>query len=164
MSRGRADIANTAMRIFLQEMGSAYDQERGLTPYRGGPDFDRVVEFFDRRCCYCGTNFTSDLRAVQDHLIPMNRTDLGLHAWGNIVAACPPCNAKKQGRDWKDFIIERAGADARERHKRVSEFIKEYEYRPALDLADVASELYEEIGSISMTLIQARVKRIREKL
>src|SRR5438445_8889606 len=44
-------------------------------------------------------------RAAQDHLIPTNKTSLGLHAWGNIVPACADCNGKKQGSDWRDFII-----------------------------------------------------------
>lgn len=145
-------------------MGAAYDQERDLAPYRGGPDLARIVDFFDGRCCYCDAEFAEGRRPVQDHLIPMNRTALGLHAWGNIVPACQICNAKKQGRDWKDFIIERAGAHAQERHRRVTELIREYDYRPSLDLSDVAGELYDEIGSISMTLIQAKVKRVRQKL
>ena len=34
MARGRADVANTALRIFLQEMGAEYDKERGFTPLR----------------------------------------------------------------------------------------------------------------------------------
>jgi hypothetical protein len=164
MARGRADIANTALRIFLQEMGAAYDEERGLTPYRGGKDFDVIKSFFGNRCCYCDIDFATAGAAAQDHLIPMNKTNLGLHAWGNIVPACPPCNAKKQGSDWRDFIIERAGAHASERHTRVREFLNQYSYRPSLDLSSIAEELYEEVGSIAMTLITAKVKRIRSKL
>lgn len=164
MARGRADIANTALRIFLQQMGAAYDEERGLTPWRGAKDLPQVVEFFSGRCCYCDTEFVPGVSAVQDHLIPMNKTDLGLHAWGNVVASCSPCNAKKQGGDWRDFIIERAGAQAAERHKRVKEFLQHYGYAPSLDLRDIASELYDEVGSIAMTLITSKVQRVRSRL
>jgi hypothetical protein len=160
----KANIANTAIRIFLQDMGAAYDEERGLPPYRGGHDFAKVKEFFGDRCCYCGVEFSAAIPAVQDHLIPMNKTDLGLHAWGNVVPACHPCNAKKQGGDWRDFIIERAGADAQERHTRVKAFRDEYKYAPSFDLVDTAEELYEEVGSIAMTLIGAKIKRVRAKL
>src|SRR4051812_12819789 len=111
MARGRADIANTALRIFLQEMGAAYDQERGLRPYGGSKDFATVRGFFGDRCCYCDVELAPG-SAAQDHLIPMNKSGLGLHAWGNVVPACSPCNAKKQGGDWRDFIIERAGPNA----------------------------------------------------
>lgn len=159
MPRGQADIANTALRIFLQEMGAAYDDERGLPRYGATGDFLVVQEYFGGRCCYCGDEFGPNLRPVQDHLIPMNRTDTGLHAWGNIVPACGPCNAKKQGRDWKDFIIERAGPDAAERHARVKTFLAEYRYEPATDLRVVAGELYEDVGVISMALIRAKIKR-----
>lgn len=163
MARGRADIANTALRIFLQEMGAAYDQERGLTPYGGAKDFAKVKDFFGGRCCYCDVELTGS-SAAQDHLIPMNKTSLGLHAWGNVVPACGPCNAKKQGGDWRDFIIQRAGAQAAERHARMRAFLDEYRYGPARDLREVAEELYEEVGNIAMTLIEAKIKRERKKL
>lgn len=163
MARGRSDIANTALRIFLQEMGAAYDEERGLQPYRGGKDFTNVKAFFGDRCCYCDVEFAIS-GAVQDHLIPMNKTDLGLHAWGNIVPACQACNAKKQGGDWRDFVIQRAGAHASERHMRVKDFLDTYSYKPVLDLRDTAEELYEEVGSIAMTLIATKIKRLRDKL
>ena len=163
MPRGRPDIANTALRIFLQETGAAYDEERGYAPYRGSKDFSTIRDFFGQRCCYCNADFSS-ASAVQDHLIPTNKTDLGLHAWGNIVPACQVCNAKKQGHDWRDFIIERAGSDAGERHARVRAFLEQYHYQPSFDLRETAEELYDEVGGIAMTLIAAKVKRIRTRL
>lgn len=164
MPRGRPDIANTALRIFLQEMGAAYDEERNRPLYKGGKHFDEVKDFFGGRCCYCGIEFGPNVPAVQDHLIPMNKADLGLHAWGNIVPSCQACNAKKQRQDWRDFIIARAGAQAAERHARVKAFLEHYDYEPSFGLRDVAEELYEEVGSIAMTLISAKIKRVRDKL
>jgi hypothetical protein len=164
MARGRPDIANTALRIFLQEMGAAYDVERGLPPYKGTKDdAAKIRDFFGNRCCYCDTELAPGLVA-QDHLIPMNKTGLGLHAWGNVVPACGPCNAKKQGGDWRDFIIERAGPHAAERHARMKAFLDHYKYAPTHDLREVAEELYEEVGAIAMTLIESKVKRVRAKL
>jgi 5-methylcytosine-specific restriction endonuclease McrA len=159
MPRGQADIANTALRIFLQEMGAAYDGDRGLRAYGSKGDFEEVRAFFGARCCYCGAEFGPERRAVQDHLIPMNKTDAGLHAWGNVVPSCDPCNAKKQGRDWREFMIERAGEYAAERHARVKDFVLQYRYDPSLDLKSVAAELYEEVGNVSMTLIQTKIRR-----
>lgn len=164
MARGRPDIANTALRIFLQEMGAAYDEERGRLPYNGRAHFTEIRDFFDGRCCYCGAEFGPALPAVQDHLVPMNKASLGLHAWGNVVPACQACNAKKQQRDWRDFIIERAGSMAGERNARVRAFLDHYNYGPSFQLAEVAEELYEEVGSIAMTLIDAKLKRVRAKL
>lgn len=164
MPRGRPDIANTALRIFLQEMGAAYDEERGRSPYKGSKHFKEIQDFFGGRCCYCGIDFSTSTPPVQDHLIPMNKADLGLHAWGNIVPACQSCNASKQRKDWRDFIIERAGADAGERHARVRDFLDTYDYKPTFQLREVAEELYEEVGSIAMTLINTKIRRVREKL
>jgi hypothetical protein len=161
MPRGRPDIANTALRIFLQEMGAAYDQERGLTPYRGGRDFAEVKEFFAGRCCYCGREFGPTLSAVQDHLFPMNKADLGLHAWGNVVPACQECNARRQRQDWRDFIIVRAGSEAAERHARVKAFLEHYSYQPSYDFRVAADELYEDVGAIAMTLIKNKLDRAR---
>jgi hypothetical protein len=145
-------------------MGVAYDQERGREPYRKIKNFKEVQEFFGGRCCYCGLEFGPTAPAVEDHLIPTNKTDVGLHAWGNVVPACRECNAKKQGGDWKDFIIQRAGVDASERHARMQDFLREYKYNPTNDLRQVAGELYDEVGAVAMTLIQAKVKRLKDRL
>ena len=74
------------------------------------------------------------------------------------------CNAKKQRKDWRDFIIERAESEAGERHARMKAFLEEYTYKPSFELRDVAEELYEEVGSIAMTLISAKIKRMSNKL
>jgi hypothetical protein len=163
MARDKSGIANMAVRIFLQDMGRVYDEERGLSPYNGRQHFKAVREFFDDRCCYCGVEFETT-SPHQDHLVPVNKKDLGLHAWGNVVPACQSCNAKKHGSDWRDFIVQRAGADARERHAKVRAFVAEYRYKPSFDLSDTAEELYAEIGGIAMTLINEKVKRVRKSL
>src|SRR4051794_13891431 len=108
MPKARADIANTAVRIFLQEMGREYDKERDFEPFKKKHLREEVLRFFDGRCCYCGADLPAS-SAHGDHLVPTNRTDLGLDAWGNIVPACGPCNSTKHGQDWRDFIIQRAG-------------------------------------------------------
>src|SRR4051794_33445824 len=114
--KARADIANTAARIFLQDFGAAYDEMRGLPRYVKAKHFPTVREFFGERCCYCGVEFGPGHQAVEDHLIALNQSDLGLHGWGNIVAACAACNAAKQGRPWHEVVAERAGVNAAERY------------------------------------------------
>jgi hypothetical protein len=145
MARAKSDIANTALRIFLQEMGVAYDVERGLKPYssaRPAKDFTVVRAFFGDRCCYCDVDLGT-VRTAQDHLIPMNKTSLGLHAWGNVVPACLDCNARKQAREWHAFLVERAGQSAAERYRRVTEFVT---------------------SDVAMTLIKAKIRRVSGKL
>lgn len=162
--RSKSDISNMSVRIFLHEMGVTYDVERNLEPYSKRKHFESIKLFFEHRCCYCGAPFESNRRAVEDHLIPTNQTSLGLHAWGNIVPSCDDCNAKKQGSDWKDFIIERAGSLAKERHSRMKEFIELHQYHPHADLSQIASELYREVGEIAMALIRSKIDRARETI
>lgn len=145
-------------------MGAAYDEERGLPPYGGKKHFEEVRGFFDDRCCYCGDQLLTS-RVAQDHLIPMNKASIGLHAWGNVVPACQDCNAKKQGREWHAYLVERAGANASERYQRIGAFVSTYAYAPDLSgLREIVDELYEEVGQIAVTLITMKVKRARDKL
>ena len=166
MPRGRADIANTALRIFLQEMGAAYDEERELPLYDGRRHFLEVRAFFGERCCYCGANLDeAPGDTAQDHLIPMNKSSLGLHAWGNVVPACQACNSKKHGQEWHAYLVQRAGADASERYRRVTDFVAHYQYAPDLErLRGAAEALYAEVGTVGMALITLKVRRVRDGL
>jgi hypothetical protein len=47
------------------------------------------------RCQYCLRSFTSN-QLTLDHVIPSSRG--GKHDWGNVVAACFPCNNRKSDR------------------------------------------------------------------
>jgi hypothetical protein len=40
------------VRIFLQEMGTAYDRERGLEPFAKKHLKGEVLELFDSHCCF----------------------------------------------------------------------------------------------------------------
>ncbi len=62
-------------------------------PYRTTVPLSRRAVFArdGGRCQYCG-------RAAEnlDHVVPRSRG--GAHAWENVVAACRPCNARKEDR------------------------------------------------------------------
>ena len=80
MARSKSDISNSAIRIFLQDVGKFYDQARGYEPF--GPKVaqkDELLEYFQNECCFCGAKINRKSLS-QDHLIPMNKTSLGLHA------------------------------------------------------------------------------------
>ena len=160
--KARSDIANTAVRIFLQDFGAEYDLARGLPKYQKARHLPEIAEFFDGRCCYCGREFGLGNAPVQDHLVPLNRTDLGLHAWGNIVASCASCNAYKQGKPWHEVVAAKAGPAAAERYTRISEFVSRYRYEPPYDLAAATADLYSEAGEVTMALIRTKIKRTRE--
>lgn len=69
MARSKSDISNSAIRIFLQDVGKFYDEARGFEPF--GPKVaqkDELLEFFNYQCCFCGASI--DRKSLsQDHLI-----------------------------------------------------------------------------------------------
>lgn len=62
-------------------------------PYQARVTLNRRAVFArdDNRCQYCGAQAEN-----LDHVIP--RSKGGPHTWENVVAACRPCNARKQDR------------------------------------------------------------------
>ena len=159
MARSKSDIANSAIRIFLQEVGKFYDEERGYESF--GPKVgqkDELLAFFSHQCCFCGTAI--DRKSLsQDHLIPMNKTSLGLHAWGNVVPCCGACNNEKQQKPWREFIIQKVGQEAELRTSKIDQFVDSKNYDPSLNLHEYADNLYEDIGEVAMTLIRLRYKQ-----
>jgi len=159
MARSRSDISNSAIRIFLQDVGKFYDEARGLEPF--GPKVvqkEELLYFFNDQCCFCGRAIDKNSLS-QDHLIPMNKSSLGLHAWGNVVPCCSPCNNEKQQKPWQEFIVMKAGDFAVERTARIQSFVQLKNYDPRLNLHEFADNLYEDIGAVAMTLINLRYKQ-----
>lgn len=62
-------------------------------PYRARDSLSRRAVFVrdDFRCQYCGRSADN-----VDHIIPKSRG--GGHTWDNVVAACRPCNSRKENR------------------------------------------------------------------
>lgn len=165
MARSKSDIANSALRIFLQEVGKFYDKERGFEPF--GPkkkQKQELLDYFNHECCFCGTEI-SEKTLSQDHLIPMNKASLGLHAWGNVVPCCQKCNNEKQQKPWADFIKTKSdGSILVSRQKRINEFVVKHNYDPNLHLDEYAGNLYEDVGEVAMTLIDLRYKQAQEAI
>ena len=86
MARSKFDISNSAIRIFLQDVGKFYDEARGFfDPF--GPKVsqkDELLDFFKHECCFCSAEINRKSLS-HNHLISMNKKSLGLHAWGNVV-------------------------------------------------------------------------------
>ena len=123
MARSKSDISNSAIRIFLQDVGRFYDQARNYEPFipKVGQK-EELLKFFDHSCCYCGVSIDRNSLS-QDHLIAMNKTALGLHAWGNVVPCCTDCNNEKQQKPWREFAVAKAGPLAEARIQRIAEFV-----------------------------------------
>jgi len=63
-------------------------------------DWKETKAYFGNKCAYCGA---SDKDLIQDHVIPINKDDLGEHKLGNIVPSCRSCNSKKSNQDYRKF-------------------------------------------------------------
>jgi 5-methylcytosine-specific restriction endonuclease McrA len=163
MARSKSDISNSAIRIFLQDVGKYYDQARGFDPFIPKvSQKDELLEFFNNKCCYCSKPI--DRKSISlDHLIPMNKTALGLHAWGNVVACCQGCNNEKQQTDWSDFLKKKVEGEVFDSQRdRIEQFVASKNYDPNLNLHEYADNLYEDIGAVAMTLINLRYKQAED--
>lgn len=131
--RSFADVPNRIVRLFLQEAGRQYDANRGHPRFGSMPP--ALLARFDNACAYCG----APPPLVEEHLVPINRTAVGLHAWGNIVPACKACNDLKAGNSWASHAKLN---DAR--RDRIAAYIAEYGYAPDVtELRVVLGKLYE---------------------
>jgi hypothetical protein len=133
--RSFADVPNRIVRLFLQEAGREYDANRGY-PRFGSMTADLVARF-GGCCAYCGEPPPPTL--VEEHLVPMNRQSVGLHAWGNVVPACKPCNDVKAGHPWLSHPrldpVRRAAIEG---------YVSEFGYDPDVaELRIVLGKLYE---------------------
>jgi len=133
--RSYADVPNRIVRLFLQEAGRQYDANRDYPKF--GKMTSALLDRFDGRCAYCGTPPPPVL--VAEHLVPMNRESVGLHAWGNVVPACKGCNDIKKGNSWHIHPM----LDAT-RRAAIETYIAEYKYDPDVaELKDVLGKLYD---------------------
>jgi hypothetical protein len=66
MAKGRADISNFALRVFLQKVGQMYDTQRGFEPFKPTKkQWITVSNFFGGRCCYCNAQLNRE-EATED--------------------------------------------------------------------------------------------------
>jgi hypothetical protein len=93
----------------------------------------------------------------------MNKSALGLHAWGNVVACCQGCNNEKQQTNWRDFLQKKSEAQGLSmRRNKIDQFVASKNYDPNLNLHEYADNLYEDIGAVAMTLINLRYKQAED--
>lgn len=164
--RSKSDISNSAIRIFLQNVGKFYDEARGYEVFKPTKSQkEELLDFFEHECCYCGVEIDSKTLS-QDHLIPTNKEYLGLHAWGNVVPCCQSCNNKKQQRSWQEFLDSQdlSNAVKQTKIKRITDFVDLKKYDPNLGLHDYAGNLYEDVGTVAMTLINNRYKHATDAI
>jgi len=105
----RQDASNAAVRAALTLLGERRDAAvLGLAPgdLRGKKLRAALSGEFNNLCAYCEKKLGESFDV--DHLVPMNRSALGLHMYGNLVPACKPCNSSKKAKTLEEFIEETA--------------------------------------------------------
>jgi hypothetical protein len=103
----KQSASQQVIRAVLTLIGERRDASvLGLSPgrLRGKKLRAALVEEFKGKCAYCGTKIQG--KEDIDHLVPMNKTSVGLHMYGNLVLACRPCNSAKHG-DSLDVFLEK---------------------------------------------------------
>lgn len=165
MSKSRLDISDAAINIFLHDVGEFYDRARGFVAF--GPTVGQtgeVLSHFSFQCCYCQELINAET-AAWDYLIPVDKRALGLHAWGNVVPCCQGCCTDRQHKTWREFLNQRCTPESLTSSTFLIEsFAANKKYDLNLDLHIYGDTLYEDIGTIAMTLIQLRYKQAEQKL
>lgn len=163
-SKGKSDISNFAIRAFLQKVGEAYDTARKFEPFKPTTrQWKEVLSFFGNKCCYCNARLMPN-DTTKDHLIPLNKESLGLHAWGNVVPCCGNCNRQKHSQNWNSFLKMRSGTTYTQRKKVIQAFQRKYRYDPDLNIQTIAANLYEDVGEVAMTLVGLRFRQAEREI
>lgn len=137
-SRYRGNHIGNAQNLFVRNILS----NLGVESFSEA-DWTRTKAHFGQRCAYCGCE--GDL--VLEHAIPINKEALGEHRLGNLVPACPSCNAKKANQDFRTFLEGNPEAIAR-----IEAYMDSRNYVPLEENAQIALILklaHREIGALA---------------
>lgn len=148
-----ADAANIFVRNLLCDISEVF----------GGyskADEEKTLKYFGNKCAYTGKKLT-DKTTSMDHLVAHNRSECGLHLYGNIVPCDSSVNKSKGSKSFETFLNSDSeylkDMDSSERKDRI-EFIREfqtksgYEKKAALiaDLKIKIEESYSEIQELAI--------------
>lgn len=160
--------ANAAVRSLLIDYGTILDGRVGNVLYTDSKKHrNELLTKFNYSCCYCETKLTT-ATMEKDHLIPMNKEYVGLHAWGNLVPACSLCNSNKRGKDWVIFLLDKCGGKNNSvfsrRHNRIINHVNHYCYnkltiKNVREISQLANGLHREVVK-SVNQIQAKYCRV----
>ena len=154
----KQNAAKAATRGFLELVGPKYDAiNLGLAPKELSKKAlqQRLLDDFDNRCVYCSK--TLDLKTIViDHVVPMNKSGMGLHMLGNFAATCSSCNAKKGGKSLDQYLVDHSPGES----KRIQKLLQERRKKLGADvnvdeLKVLAENLYQDVSKyVEMRLAQ----------
>jgi 5-methylcytosine-specific restriction endonuclease McrA len=144
-SRFKGNAIGNAQNLFIRNILSNLGSESF-----GEQDWVLTKEYFAFKCAYCGVE--TDLH--MEHAIPINKENLGEHRLGNLIPSCNPCNSRKAGKDFKEFLADDAVAI-----RRIEEFMETRNYVPLEDseqmkkILDLAHKEVAALASRYITII-----------
>ncbi|WP_354587349.1 ADP-ribosylglycohydrolase family protein [Janibacter sp. UYMM211] len=141
------DAQNLAVRTVLDLTGAGPSQS----------DWQATIRALGSRCIYCEASFSASVKVVIDHVVPINKTDLGENVIGNVVPACQDCNTEKRGKSLELWLattqrpIDRAAA-----HQRVLAHQARHGYVPLEErLGPRRGEVDEVIAQMRAEMLEA---------
>lgn len=160
----KQSTSNGFVRSLLTFIGEEQElRVRGVEPgeLRGKKIRTSIIAEFKGRCVYCGKQMRDEKEMQVDHLISMNKGNVGLQIYGNLVLSCGPCNNEKADADFKVFLKKKNPSKAKEviallesRRKQYGANIDVSVIKPLVETA------YTEIGA----LLEKRVSEAIELL
>lgn len=117
-------------------------------------DWGFTKDFFGLQCAYCG----AETGLVMDHVIPINKDQMGEHRLGNLVPSCKSCNDKKHSKDFKDFLSDKPEAIAK-----IEKYMASKNYKPLTNdksLKIILDMAYKEVADLAnryITIINERI-------
>lgn len=128
----------------------------------------------DLHCVYCG-----GFAETWDHVEPTVKKKMfsGVgHSIGNLVPCCKPCNSRKGGKPWSQYLAQAAGSEFEERHALIDRHLKRYavpiqlpgeipEYKELLRIREKVLDLFAEADRVAARLrqMQASIQLEMEK-
>lgn len=117
-------------------------------------DWGFTKDFFGLKCAYCGAE--TDL--VMDHVIPINKDQMGEHRLGNLVPSCKSCNNEKHNNNFRDFLSDKPEAIAE-----IEIYMSSKNYEPLTNdksLKIILDMAYKEVADLAnryITIINERI-------
>jgi hypothetical protein len=157
----KQSASNQVVRALLTIIGQQRDLDvLGLAPssLQGKKIRAALIEEFENRCAYCDVKLVASNSDI-DHLVPMNKSSVGLHMYGNLVPSCKPCNRDKHSSSVEEFATKFPGRvsalNLKKLTSRARDFGADLDTQP---LRDFAEDLY---ASIAVLLEQKKREALR---
>ncbi len=154
----KSGASNFAVRVFLSQISIEIGRFNKKT------HFKEIITKFNNECAYCGSN--NDLEV--EHIIGINKHEVGLNIKSNVIPSCHDCNDNKQKKklDWQRQL-ELVVTDKSEYHKRYNKILNHLSSKNASidehvvgEIKKIAEELYKEVSEA----IDKKVKLIKLSL